>query len=922
MVNNNRLRISGLNSGLDVEAIVKAMSGATQLRINSNKRKVLQLQAQQDAYRSVINKFQTFKNTYFDQLNRANYLKNSSIFNQTKTSVFNAAGDLKTPAGVSVSSGTGAKSATYNVELVNNASQAKLEGVTFGAGVAIDVNALDSAEAGDTFAFLVRVGTVSKTFAFNVTEDGKGLDALNLALKKEFGTANDGEGIVRVDSSGNITSTNRSAISVSDIIKMEPEKTLSFDPRAMETGANSLYIQIGEDVKQIVFRTASSKDFTIDGQSLIPRGINDSAVQAHISDIATQRLADALAENPNLPENRRYDWIRESVEAEYESKLNLFNSTTEKMHDDLVWEEYQSVKDDLTAAQKDELFQLAFNNVLDRQQLPHFETLFKENNGGFTDAREMMATHRSGSLDPALSARFAEITKNVTFVKEDSYKNATYSEYTAYREFGVNILDGNGDPINTSGTLQAFRDDVTVDEILTYGNEYAFKTAVESHSWNDDEKITVEFDNGKAILKTTDGSAFTVSTATSPLNDLDLPVLEVKAVSVDVRTTLASLGIGAETGKITINGVEIDVNPNMSVNGLMDAVNNSSAGVKMSYSSLTNSFTMTASAHGRDGKIDIVDTDDGLFAKLGLDVNSGATFTNGKNLTLRINDQLIETAGNSYTIDGTTFSFEPHAVEGEKFRVEVGPDRTVAAEAIKNFVTDYNKLIDEIYGMLNEKPNKNYHFLTEYDIEEMGMSDRQVEQWQDLSKRGILNNNSTINDIMSRVRMSMLTSVTDGDGKAFSIFNIKGKDGASAIVPTSGREAWRDNGKLVIDEQALLEALETNPDEIMKLFTDPVNGIMAKLEAEIDRAVSTSLDESGNPKGVLIRMAGLPTGTSSTKNTLFDRIKDLNDRIDTLQARYERQQDRYWKMFTAMEKQFSLLNSQSSYIMNMFPSNN
>ena len=48
------LRMSGMNSGLDTEAIVNALTATTKNKINKNERKVLKLQAQQEAYRSII----------------------------------------------------------------------------------------------------------------------------------------------------------------------------------------------------------------------------------------------------------------------------------------------------------------------------------------------------------------------------------------------------------------------------------------------------------------------------------------------------------------------------------------------------------------------------------------------------------------------------------------------------------------------------------------------------------------------------------------------------------------------------------------------------------------------------------------------------------------------------------------------------
>jgi flagellar hook-associated protein 2 len=110
-----------------------------------------------------------------------------------------------------------------------------------------------------------------------------------------------------------------------------------------------------------------------------------------------------------------------------------------------------------------------------------------------------------------------------------------------------------------------------------------------------------------------------------------------------------------------------------------------------------------------------------------------------------------------------------------------------------------------------------------------------------------------------------------------------------------------------------LKLSNRNPEDIIALFTSE-NGLISRLEMQIDRAISTSVGR----EGVLIARAGSATGRTAVQNTINDRIKSLNDTINTLQGRFERQQDRFWRMFTAMESQFATLNNQSSQLAGMF----
>ena len=774
------IRFGGINSGTDTEGLVKAMTSATQARINSNKRKVLQLQAQQSAFREVISKLQNFQNTYFNSLNQSSWLRSTSLFGRTAATIFDSTGAQNTPTGIMVTTASGAKEGTYNVELVSKATQTVVTGDTFKSDVGIDMNKaiLQNANLGDKFGLSVRAGGVIRNIQVEITSEdiiggvggvGGVVDmqkAVNRALLV-FGTATDtssngGRGIVSIDADGNFTSTNASAISVTEITKMESAFQLNFDIANMEsskaegyTKSNSFNVQIGSEMRVISFESAGAEYFEV-----LFNGT------AYVGDLTGDALTDYLEDN-------------DIEKAEFDKVLKIFKDM---------------------------------------------------------DLPVMLGSPQ------AASAAFNR--RNLEKALEGTTLSATY-----------NFSDGS----------------VVLESTETFG-----LTAAKNNAFGIED------------------------------------IYELKGVTADTSATLAHLGFdfgGADEGTININGVDITLTSNMSIHQMMSAVNASHAKVNMSYSSLTNNFTITSTDYGLDSKVDISDTF-GIFERLGLE--TGATKSAGKNLFIKVNDQLIETTGTNYTIDGVSFIFGSTAVDGTKFSVTVGRDTSAVAGVIKNFVEDYNKLIDDVFGKLREKPDKGFYFLTEDDIAESGMSDREIERWQNKSLEGLLFNNSEISSVMSNLRMAMLTTVTGDNGSPFGIFSMVGNDGTRALQSST---TLTDYGKLVLNEEALMEALISNPDDIMRLFTAE-DGLMAKLQSELDRSIRTSGDP--NLRGSLIRHAGLATGQTSINNSIFDSIKRLNTVIDTLQLRYQRQQDRYWKMFSAMESQFAMLNSQSDQLTNMF----
>ena len=319
----------------------------------------------------------------------------------------------------------------------------------------------------------------------------------------------------------------------------------------------------------------------------------------------------------------------------------------------------------------------------------------------------------------------------------------------------------------------------------------------------------------------------------------------------------------------------------------------------MSFTTLTNTFKITSEEYGINGNIDFEDGGQGLLNALGF--NESSPFTAGTNTILNINGVDVETASNSYTVDGTTFTFT-QAAAGTEFTNVVERDYSEAINAIKSFVEDYNKLIDEVYGYVEDEPNGDYYFLTDTDKENMNLSESQEEKWDKLAKKGLLYRDSTLTSIMSKLRTATYKTVETADGGSISIFNI-------GITASSN---WQEHGKLTVDEDALAEAFSKYGDEISTLFTDTETGIMTRFDTVLDSAVKTT--GARHQKGLLVQKAGVASTSSATDNSIYDEITRLQELLASLNERYEQQQDRYWAIYSNMETQLGNLNGQSSYI--------
>ncbi len=379
------------------------------------------------------------------------------------------------------------------------------------------------------------------------------------------------------------------------------------------------------------------------------------------------------------------------------------------------------------------------------------------------------------------------------------------------------------------------------------------------------------------------------------------------AISQITNTTkLSDIGATADEDgnyKFSINGVDFSFTGDTTVNDMMKKVNASTAGVKMTYSSLDNAFSITASKYGVDSAVDIDDKgQSNLLSSIGL---KSGTLTKGENLEVEINGKVYQSNGNTIEADGSTFTISGNAKVGEEFTISIGKDTSAIKDLIKDFVKEYNQLVEDVYKYLDEKPEKDYYFLTDSDKEDLDLTEKQEEKWEEKAKKGLLYHDSVTSTVMTGLRTALMGSVEGLDGNVFSL--------SSMGLKTSSD--YSKHGMFAnIDEKALDAAIETHLDDIEKLFTDSENGIMKKFSAALDAGVKST----GDNKGSLIRKAGLASGSSATDNEIFNAIKRTKTKIASLNKRYESEQNRLWKRYSSMESLLGTMNSQQSQFMSYF----
>lgn len=256
-------------------------------------------------------------------------------------------------------------------------------------------------------------------------------------------------------------------------------------------------------------------------------------------------------------------------------------------------------------------------------------------------------------------------------------------------------------------------------------------------------------------------------------------------------------------------------------------------------------------------------------------------------------------SSNNFTVNGITFNLskttESKDTPGtfESIQVTVGKDSDSTYELVKEALTEYNKLIEEMNKLYTADSARGYDPLT--DEQKETMTEDEIKNWEDKIKSSLLRRDNTLGSLLSGMRTALASSYTDEEtGKTFSL---------SSFGIVTGN--YTENGKLHIygDEDdatyatygdRLKKALEEDPDQVMNTLTS----IFGKLyETMTEKCAKTEVSSA------------LTFYNDKQYNSL---LKDYEDDLDTMEDRIKEMEDKYYKQFTAMETALSKLQSQQN----------
>ncbi|SMP67413.1 flagellar filament capping protein FliD [Anoxynatronum buryatiense] len=382
---------------------------------------------------------------------------------------------------------------------------------------------------------------------------------------------------------------------------------------------------------------------------------------------------------------------------------------------------------------------------------------------------------------------------------------------------------------------------------------------------------------------------------------------------------------GEDTQNLEINGETFTVKAGDTVFTLVNQINRAtdadgkSLGLSASYDREVGSLMISSRTTGANQKIDI-----GVGGLGSAIFEADDRNKTGKDAEITFNGLDVKRSTNNFSVYGINLNLkETTLVEGTTdeyatININVNTNVDGIVDKIKGFVDQYNGLLDLIGGKTSEAYHQSYAPLT--DEQKLSMTERDIEQWEEKSKSGLLRNDETLTRMVQNMRGLLYEPVKNTTGTFNQI---------TQIGITTGN--FRDGGRLVIDEDKLREAIAADADGVMNLIFKTSDATDSKERSQNSGLFQRINDEIVIGMKDLVRRGGTGENASLyrsvqgnmlidyvTKNSsrsLMDReLSTLNTRIAREEQALFRKEEAYWKRFTAMEKALSELNNQASWL--------
>lgn len=477
---------------------------------------------------------------------------------------------------------------------------------------------------------------------------------------------------------------------------------------------------------------------------------------------------------------------------------------------------------------------------------------------------------------------------------QDKASLAQYKEYAKYYD------DAAGDREKTLDNMKSLIDSTVESKTNAYLNQYkSYQSSLKAAKDKKQEILDKYKDDTESLGKAADYEEkikeLEESKKNEALTEGDKKAIDEKIAALTERKNDAET-LEAQEKKIDELGTKIgevedyiDVTP-QTVDGettytavagekLIKEVENSFYDKAAYASDVIANYNATPAADGTDEDANVATKISGQDAIIML---NGAKFTNNTNV---------------FEINGLTITALSDAKPDETVTVTTQNDTDGIYDMIKNFIKEYNAVINEMDKLYNAKSAKGYEPLLSEEKE--AMSDSEVEEYEKKIKESLLRNDSNLSSIGTALKTIMVQGVeVNGKKMYLSDFGINtlgyfnAADNEKNAYHIDGDE---DDANTSGNADKLKGLISSDPDTVIDFFKGLTANLYDKM-SDMSRSVQNyrSFGSFYDDKKM-----------QSDYDSYTSKIKDLEDKLNA----YE---DKWYSKFAKMETAMAKMQKKSS----------
>ena len=276
-----------------------------------------------------------------------------------------------------------------------------------------------------------------------------------------------------------------------------------------------------------------------------------------------------------------------------------------------------------------------------------------------------------------------------------------------------------------------------------------------------------------------------------------------------------------------------------------------------------------------------------------------ATKVSGQDAKITLNGAEYTSNSNTFDINGLTITALDTTKEGEVITVTTQQDTDGIYDMVKNFLKEYNAIVNEMDKLYNADRAKGYEPLT--DEEKDAMSEKDIEKWESKVKDSLLRRDDNLSTVNSALQ-SIMSSGFNVNGKTMYLYDFGIETLGYFESPDNEKHAYHiagdpDDEYTMNSADKLKSMISNDPDAVISFFSQLSRGLYDKMT-----------DMSKSVEGY--RSFGNFYDDKKMKSDYDSYTKKIAE-METKLNEYE---DKWYKKFSKMETALAKMQSNMSAV--------